>query len=201
MTWMETIEAGGIWAIYLLVGLEYACFPLPSEALLPFAGAFAARTGVPFWQVYLGATLAGLMGCLLCYALGLYGGAPLLAWVERRFPKTRKGLAATRAWFEKHGGVSVLAGRVLPLFRTYISLFAGLSRQPVPKFLALSAVGISVWNLVLVGLGFLLAEHWEAVAGGAQDYMRFVLPIAAVAAFVIILHIRRAAKSSAAPKK
>lgn len=201
MAWMNAIETGGIWAIYLLVGLEYACFPLPSEALLPFAGAFAARTQIPFWQVYAGATLAGLMGCLLCYMLGRFGGAPLFAWIERRFPRTRKGLAATRAWFEKYGGLSVMAGRVLPLFRTYISLFAGAARQPVLRFLALSAVGIAAWNAALVGAGYLLAENWEAVAGGAQNYMRYLLPAAAVAGALVFWRIRRASKRTGLSEK
>ncbi|ADU28253.1 DedA family protein [Ethanoligenens harbinense] len=194
MSWMSAVETYGLWAVFILVALEYACFPLPSEVILPFAGAFAARTDVPFQYVLPGCCAAGLLGCLLCYAVGRSVGGKLLAWVEKRFPIAGKGLCATRAWFEKHGSVSVMLGRVLPLFRTYISLIAGMARQPVWKFTLLSLIGLTVWNTVLVGLGYLLAGQWEAIAYGTRGYMRVALPLVAVGVFVIVLRIRKSAK-------
>lgn len=194
MSWMSTIETYGLWAIFVVVALEYACFPLPSEVVLPFAGAFAARSGASFGFVLPGCCIAGLCGCLLCYTIGRFAGGALLAGVEKRFPQTRNGLAATRMWFDKRGSISVCLGRVLPLFRTYISLFAGTTRMPVWKFSLLSLTGLTVWNTVLVGLGYLLAEHWETVAYGARGYMRVLFPIAAVVLLGIILHIRKSAK-------
>lgn len=194
MSWITAVETYGLWAVFALVALEYACFPLPSEVLLPFAGAFAARTGTPFAQVLPGCCIAGILGCLLCYAVGRFGGCALLAWANKRFPRVGRELASTRTWFEKHGAVSVLAGRILPLFRTYISLFAGMARQPVWKFTILSLIGLSVWNTVLVGLGYLLAGQWENVSRGAQGYMRILFPVTAVLVLAAALSIRKAAK-------
>lgn len=194
MSWMNAVETYGLWAVFVLVALEYACFPLPSEVILPFAGAFAARMDVPFGQVLPGCCAAGLLGCLLCYTVGRTAGGGLLARVEKRFPRAGKALCATRAWFEKYGSASVLFGRVLPLFRTYISLIAGMARQPVWKFALLSLIGLSVWNTALVGLGYLLAGQWETVAYGARGYMRVVLPIMAVGVFLVVLRIRKSAK-------
>lgn len=194
MSWMSAVETYGLWAIFLLVALEYACFPLPSEVVLPFAGAFAARTGTPFWQVFPGCCLSGLLGCLLCYSIGRAAGGTLLDGIESRFPRTRNGLNATRVWFDKHGSASVLFGRVLPLFRTYISLFAGMERMPVPKFSLLSLIGLSIWNAALIGLGYLLGTHWETASYGAQGYMRILFPVVAVAVLLVILHIRKSAQ-------
>lgn len=194
MSWMSAVETYGLWAIFVVVALEYACFPLPSEVVLPFAGAFAARSGVSFWFILPGCCIAGLSGCLLCYTIGRFAGGRLLLWVEKRFPRTQNGLESTRAWFEKRGSIAVLLGRVLPLFRTYISLFAGISRMPVWKFSTLSGIGLTVWNTALVGLGFLLAERWETVVYGARGYMRILFPVVAVVVLLMILRIRRSAK-------
>lgn len=194
MSWMSAVETYGLVAIFIVVALEYACFPLPSEVVLPFAGAFAARNGTSFWFVLPGCCIAGLFGCLLCYTIGRFAGTALFAWMETRFPRTQTGLEATRVWFDKRGSISVCLGRVLPLFRTYISLFAGITRMPVWKFSLLSFIGLTVWNSVLVGLGYILAEHWETIAYGARGYMRILFPIVAVMILAVILRIRKSAK-------
>ena len=189
------IENYGLIAVFILIMLEYACFPLPSEIVLPFAGAYAAIYGVPFYAILFISIAAGLCGCLICYLIGFFGGAALLERLGRRFHKTAAGFEASKQWFDRYGGLSVIIARVLPLCRTYISFISGLSRQKIVKFLALSAVGISVWNLVLVGLGFRLAAHWDIIAVYARRYTFILLPVVIFIVFMIFFRIKKTMSS------
>jgi membrane protein DedA with SNARE-associated domain len=185
------IENYGLAAVFISIMLEYACFPVPSEIVLPFAGAYASIYGVPFWGILLLSVAAGVSGCLICYLIGLLGGAALLDRMELRFPKTAAGTRASKRWFERYGGISVIVGRVLPLCRTYISFIAGLSRQNPLKFLGFSAIGIAVWNLVLVGLGFKLADNWGVISVFARRYTYILLPVVALTVFIIFCRIKK----------
>jgi membrane protein DedA with SNARE-associated domain len=185
------IENYGLIAVFILIMLEYACFPLPSEIVLPFAGAYAAIYGVPFYAILFISIAAGLCGCLICYLIGFFGGAALLERLGRRFHNTAAGFEASKQWFDRYGSLSVIIARVLPLCRTYISFVSGLSRQKLIKFLALSAVGISVWNLVLVGLGFKLAAHWDIIALYARRYTFILLPVVILIVFIIFCQIKK----------
>lgn len=189
------IESYGLIAVFILIMLEYACFPLPSEIVLPFAGAYAAFYGVPFYAILLISVAAGLCGCLVCYLIGFFGGAALLDKLGRRASKTTAGFEASKQWFDRYGSFSVIIARVLPLCRTYISFVAGLSRQKVLKFLALSAIGISVWNLVLVGLGFKLAAHWDIISVYARKYTYILLPVVILIVFTVLCRIKKTMNS------
>lgn len=196
----------GMAAVFLVIALEYACFPVPSELVLPFAGAFAARTGIRFFWMLLISVGAGLAGSLICYLIGYYGGNLVLQKWTLKHPKSKQGLDASRNWFEKYGNLSVMLGRVLPLCRTYISFIAGLSKQSPIKFLLFSAVGITVWNTVLTGLGYQLGAHWETVSVYAEKYQYLLLPAVIVLVFAVVMNIRSKirkssySKSSAAEK-
>lgn len=194
-TLLTFIEHYGMIAVFAAIMLEYACFPVPSEIVLPFAGAYASVCGEPFWKILAVSIAAGLCGCMICYLIGYYGGAPLLERVQRRHKKMAGGVKASRQWFEKYGGISVLIGRVLPLCRTYISFIAGLSRQNVLQFAGLSAIGIAVWNTVLVGLGFKLADHWDKIALYAKRYTYILLPAVILLLFAVVCQIRKRAKN------
>lgn len=192
LNWIQTY---GMAAIFLIVALEYACFPVPSELVLPFSGAFAGARGIPFWQLLLCSVAAGLAGSLLCYLLGRFGGRAV-ARLERRSAGVARGVAASRRWFERYGGASVMFGRVLPICRTYISFAAGLSRQPPLRFVGYSAVGIAVWNLVLTGLGYRLAAHWGEITVFARKYTYALLPVVLVVIFVVVCRIRASARKA-----
>lgn len=172
----------GVPAVLLLIFLEYACFPLPSEIVLPFAGAAAALGGHGFLFILFASVFAGLGGSLVCYVIGRYGGRAVLDWITRKFPKTKAGLEASERQFEKYASFAVGIGRVIPLCRTYISIIAGLSRQPLPSFIGFSSLGIVVWNFILILLGYLLGDNWEQVAG---IYDQFKWPILLIAALLV----------------
>lgn len=193
---LEFINQYGLWAVFFLIILEYACFPVPSELVLPFAGAYAAQTGRAFILVLLLSIGAGLLGALICYAIGYFGGGAFVDKMAKKFPKSRSGLEASQQWFEKYGNLSVMIGRVLPLCRTYISFAAGVVRQSPLPFILNSAVGITVWNLVLVGLGYTLGANWGVVTIYAERYKYILLPVVLLLIFAVILNIIKKNKKS-----
>ena len=146
----NVIENYGLIAIFLVIALEYACFPVPSELVLPLSGAVAAQGKFNFLAVYLLSILAGLIGSYICYAIGRYGGVPLLRKIEARFPKFGGGILIAKEKFEKYSTLSVGLCRVVPLCRTYISFVAGLastSRCSVRRPRRASACGTpSLWG-------------------------------------------------------
>lgn len=114
-TVIEIIQKYGLIAIFFAVFLEYACFPVPSEIVLPLSGAVAAQGGFTFLSVYLICIAAGLGGSLLDYSLARWGGVRMMEKLERRFPKLAGGLEVTRQKFEKYAAFSVGICRVIPL--------------------------------------------------------------------------------------
>ena len=177
----EIIQQYGLWAVFLVIMLEYACFPLPSELVLPLSGAIAAQGEFSFFTVLAVSVTAGLCGSMICYFIGHFGGAPLLKKFIKRFPKTRKGIDTSQHWFAKYSVLSVCLCRIIPLCRTYISLVAGIARQNKGTFLAASAGGILVWNTILVGFGFYFSKNWQVVVGYYEKYKMIVIILAAVA--------------------
>lgn len=160
----------GIFAVFLLVALEYACFPLPSEIILPFTGYLAIKGGYSLVGVIIFSTIMGYIGCLLCYIVGYYGGGYLYSKLYKKMKTWRKGLDSANSFFEKYGNLSVLGCRILPLCRTYISFFAGMFKQSLFKYSVYSIIGILVWNSVLISMGYYLADNWELVSKYLDKY-------------------------------
>ncbi|MCG7526445.1 DedA family protein [Streptomyces sp. OfavH-34-F] len=166
----------------LAVALENLFPPLPSEIILPLTG-FAAGQGVLslasalFWT-----TLGSVVGAAALYWLGALFGRERMYALWERLPLVRvSDLARTEAWFARHGTKAVLLGRMVPVFRSLISVPAGLERMPLPRFLALTAVGSLVWNAVLVLAGYWLGDQWESVGDYVGVLSKAVLLLVAVA--------------------
>lgn len=177
----------GLLGLCLMILLEYACFPISSEIVLPFCGAFAASYQISFFLLIPGSILSGLAGTSLCYLVGRIGGAKLLTALKNRFPKTRKGIEASEEKMERYGALAVCFGRVIPLCRTYIAFIAGSVKQPYSQFFSYSFFGITVWNCILIGLGCLLKSNWNEVQRYYEEYKLFLIGTAVLLAFVIII--------------
>ena len=136
----------GLLGLCLMILLEYACFPISSEIVLPFCGAFAKSYDISFFLLIPGSVLAGLLGTSLCYFIGRIGGTRVLTFLKTKFPKTEKGITASEEKMERYGALAVCFGRVIPLCRTYIAFIAGSMKQPYRQFLTYSFFGITVWN-------------------------------------------------------
>jgi membrane protein DedA with SNARE-associated domain len=183
---ISTLGYGGV---VLLMGIESACIPLPSEIIMPFAG-YLVYTG----QFTLhGAALAGAVGCIVgsipAYYLGQYGGRPLIERYGKYVLLSRHELDLADRLFARHGQWVVLAARLLPVVRTFIAFPAGVARMNMTKFIVYTFVGSYPWCYGLAWVGLKLGEQWNKDPRLKAAFHRFDLAIgvalvAAVAWFV-----------------
>ncbi len=153
----------GSLAIFVLMTLESACIPIPSEVVMPYAGYLAFLHQITVWEAVLVATLANVVGGWIAYAIGIWGGRPFVLRYGKYILLNERHLQRAERWFAKRGEVTVLVGRLLPGLRTFISLPAGVARMPLGRFTLYSAVGSLPWNIVLTLAGFQLGQHWETI--------------------------------------
>ena len=189
-TLLSLFDRYGIFAMILIIFLEYACFPISSEIVLPFSGAVARAENVSFFLLLPLSVLAGLLGTGLCYLAGRIGGDTVLTKLSKRFPKTEKAITASRAKFTKYGAGAVCIGRVIPICRTYIAFVAGAVGQSPSVYFPYSLLGITIWNSALLSLGYFLQGNWGAVSGYYDRYKQYLLPGILCLITMIFLHKR-----------
>ena len=205
---IHVIASLGYVGVALLMAIESACIPLPSEIIMPFAGAvtvasIAAVHGAAPMNIWL-AGLAGAIGCnlgsVVAYFVGAWLGRPFLdktKWV--RFFVTPHELERVDGWFERHGAVMVFVARLLPVVRTFIALPAGIARMNQVKFHVYTFLGSLPWCLALAYAGAKLGENWD----GLRPYFHkfdFVLGIIIVLGAAWFIRSRvRAFKAQSAP--
>lgn len=180
------LSSYGLPAMFLIILLEYACFPVSSEIVLPLCGALAAASGTSYLTLILSSTLAGILGTCICYAIGKFGGTAILDRIMRRFPKTEKPLTASKSKFEHYGTYAVAIGRVIPLCRTYIAFIAGASGMKFIPYLISSLIGITVWNSILTGIGYVMQENWTYATALYEKYKDVMIPVLLIAGLVIL---------------
>ncbi|HLK88928.1 MAG TPA: DedA family protein [Polyangia bacterium] len=154
------VGATGYWGIVVLMALESACVPIPSEIIMPFAGYLAYRGELSLT----GASLAGAFGCVVgscaAYAVGARGGRPAIERWGRWVLVAPHELEIADRWFARWGRSAVFVARLLPVVRTFIALPAGIARMDVWPFVWLTFAGSLPWCAALAYGGFLLAEQW-----------------------------------------
>jgi len=158
---ISVVEQLGYTGVFVAMGVESACIPLPSEVIMPFAG-FVVWKGE---LTLIGVTLAGTAGCLagslVAYFVGGYGGLPLLERYGKYVLIRRSELDRAHTWFARYGEIAVFVGRFLPLVRSFISLPAGVARMDVKKFSLYTVLGSLPWCFGLAVVGVLLGPHWS----------------------------------------
>lgn len=177
----------GVLVIFAAIVLEYACFPLPSEILLPLAGVLCARCGISWSVIYLLSILAGLAGSSFCYGVGRLGGPALLQAVMHRIPRSRAGIEKGQAIFKQYDKRAVCLSRLIPICRTYISFIAGAGGQRWGGFITYSSLGIAVWNAVLLTAGYALGDEWPQIVLYYQRFQYGLLIMLAALAFIWLL--------------
>ena len=193
-TLLHFLSVYGLPAMFLVILLEYACFPVSSEIVLPLCGALAAASGTSYPALILLSTLAGILGTCSCYAVGRYGGTAILERLTRRFPTTEKSLNASKAKFERYGTYAVAIGRVIPLCRTYIAFIAGASGMKFVPYLISSLIGITVWNSVLTGIGYIMQENWTYATALYEKYKDILIPLILI--IILIIFSRKLSKKT-----
>ncbi|MGZ4908880.1 MAG: DedA family protein [Halobacteriota archaeon] len=160
---ITTIEQLGYAGVFVAMLLESAGVPLPSEVIMPFAG-YVAWDGK---LTLIGVTIAGTLGCLagslVLYFVGAYGGRPLLDRYGKYVLIRKSELDRADRWFAKHGEITVLVSRVLPIVRSFFSLPAGMTHMNITKFSLYTTLGSFLWCLALAYVGFFLGPSWSDV--------------------------------------
>lgn len=158
---MGVISAMGYWGVVLLMAIESANIPLPSEIIMPFSGFLVAEGNMNLWLVGLAGAIGCVLGSILSYWLGAWGGRPLIEKYGKYILISHHDLDLADNWFKKYGEITVFVGRLLPVVRTFISFPAGISKMNFTKFIIYSFLGSLPWCIFLAWLGVKLGENWE----------------------------------------
>ncbi|SHE56855.1 DedA family protein [Streptoalloteichus hindustanus] len=176
------MEALGAPGAGLAVALENLFPPIPSEVILPLAGFTASRGDMSLLSAILWTTLGSVVGAIALYAVGAALGRERIRAVAARLPLVKvSDLDRTEAWFARHGVKAVFLGRMIPIFRSLISVPAGVERMSVGLFLAYTTLGSLIWNTLFVLAGYALGENWNVVEEYVGVYSKVVLVVVALA--------------------
>lgn len=149
--------------VFLLMMLESTAAPVPSEAVLPFAGFLVAQGGMDFWLAAMTATLGSIAGSLISYWIGFKGGRPLVNKVGRYLLLHERHLNHTENFFQRYGSITVFVARFVPVVRHLISIPAGVAEMKLKRFVPLTIAGASIWNTFLLWVGITLREQWSTI--------------------------------------
>jgi membrane protein DedA with SNARE-associated domain len=190
----------GLLGVYVLMLLESACIPIPSEATMLFAGFNVSEGHYSLVVVTLVGTFANLTGSWLAYAVGYYGRVDVLEKHGRKLHIKPSHLRTADRWFERHGDATVFFARMVPLVRTFISLPAGVARMPFWRFTVLTFLGCLPWVFMLAFIGQQVGQSWAQWKDSLHyvDYAVVAMVIAG-AALLVIRRRRRGGGDAAIP--
>jgi membrane protein DedA with SNARE-associated domain len=188
----NVIDALGLPGVFLLMTLESACIPVPSEAIMLFAGFNVSEGNMTLFGVVAAGVLGNVVGSLIAYAAGYYGRIELLDQ-NRLLHVNRRHLEWADRWFERHGSATVFFTRMLPIIRTFISLPAGAARMPLGRFVAFTLAGCIPWVLLLAIVGREVGDRWDEWRDKLHYLDYAVLAIVVLGIVYLIVRRRRAA--------
>ncbi len=178
----------------LAVALENLFPPIPSEVILPLAGFAAGQGRIGLFAAIACTTLGSVAGAVVLYYVGRVLGRERVRAIAARLPLVKVAdVDRTEAWFARHGVKSVFLGRMIPIFRSLISVPAGVQRMPLHTFVLFTTLGSLIWNTVFVLAGYWLGDNWHVVEAYAGAFQNAVLAACALAVgcFVVIRLRRR----------
>jgi membrane protein DedA with SNARE-associated domain len=190
---MEKLGAPGAG---LAVALENLFPPLPSEVILPLAGFTASRGDMSYVAALIWTTVGSVVGAIALYLIGAALGRDRMRWIVDKMPLVDlKDFDRAEAFFAKHGGKTVFFGRMIPIFRSLISIPAGIERMPLPKFGLLTLAGSAIWNTIFVTAGFYLGENWPIVERYADVFQKIVIALVVLAIVIFVVRRVRAVRA------
>ncbi len=158
---VATIARLGYAGVVLLMAIESACIPLPSEIIMPFSGYLVYTGRFNLWAVGVAGAFGCVVGSLVAYWVGMYGGRPLIEKYGRYILLSNHDLDLADRWFDRFGEVIVFASRLLPAVRTFIAFPAGVARMNLKKFVIYTFAGSLPWCIGLAYVGQRLGEKWD----------------------------------------
>jgi membrane protein DedA with SNARE-associated domain len=184
---VELMEKLGAPGAGLAIALENLFPPIPSEVILPLAGFTASQGEMNLFAVLLCTTLGSVIGALALYWVGALLGRERTLAIAAKLPLVKiDDITKTEAWFLKHGRKTVFFGRMIPIFRSMISIPAGVERMPLGVFTLLTTTGSLIWNTIFVMAGYTLGENWELVETYVGMGSKTVVAVVALAVLVFV---------------
>ena len=193
---VATISALGYGGVVLLMAIESACIPLPSEIIMPFSGYLVSTGELNLWGVAIAGAVGCVLGSLVAYWVGMYGGRPFIEKYGRYILLSRHDLDIADRWFAKYGEVIVFVSRLLPAIRTFIAFPAGVARMNLTRFVIYTFAGSLPWCLALAYVGQKLGEQWDKDPRLKMWFHRFDFLIGIVGVLFVAWWIWRHVKHS-----
>ena len=188
---VAVISAMGYSGVVLLMAIESACIPLPSEIIMPFAGYLVSRGEMNIWLVGVAGAVGCVLGSLVAYWVGMYGGRPLIEKYGRYVLISRQDLALADRWFSRYGELIIFTSRLLPAIRTFIAFPAGVARMNLTRFVLYTFAGSLPWCLGLAWVGQKLGEQWNKDERLKTLFHRFDFVIGIIGLLAVIWWVRR----------
>lgn len=182
--------------IFLAMFVEGVITPIPSEAILPFAGSLAYEGKFEVWAVIVVATIGATLGSTVAYYIGDYFGRGFIHRYGKYFRLGEEHLERAEKWFEKYGRISIFVGHSLPGTRSFISFPAGIAKMDIRNFVISTFFGALIWNTVLVLLGYFLSSQIGAIEG-FFEYLDVIVIIAVLAVIIIYFYWRKKKRAQA----
>jgi membrane protein DedA with SNARE-associated domain len=193
---VATISTLGYGGVVLLMAIESACVPLPSEIIMPFAGYLVYKGQFNLWAVGVAGAFGCVLGSWVAYYVGLYGGRPMIEKYGRYVLLSRHDLDLADRWFARYGEVIVFFSRLLPVIRTFIAFPAGVARMNLTRFTLYTFLGSLPWCIGLAYVGQILGEQWDKNETLKTWFHRFDFLIGAAILLGAIWWVRRHFKHS-----
>src|ERR1043166_6149656 len=196
---VATIAKRGYAGIILLMAIESACIPLPSEIIMPFSGYLVSRGELNLWWVAVAGAVGCVLGSLVAYWVGMYGGRPVIEKYGRYILLSRHDLDLADRWFAKYGEVIVFVSRLLPAVRTFIAFPAGVARMNLTRFVIYTFAASLPWCIGLAYVGQKLGEQWDKDDRLKTWFHRFDFVIGILVVLAVTWWIWRHVKHSRVP--
>lgn len=174
--------------IILLMAIESACIPLPSEIIMPFSGYLVHTGTLRMWAVVVAGATGCVVGSLIAYAVGAWGGRPLIEKYGKYILISHHDLDLADHWFDRHGEITIFIGRLLPVVRTFIAFPAGVARMGLWRFNLYTFLGSAIWCWALAWIGKKLGENWNTLG---VYFHRFDAVIGIVLLIFVVWYVRR----------
>lgn len=159
----EILESWSYFGAFVLMLLESMIAPVPSEVVMTPLGMLVAQNKLSLWMVVAASSAGSIAGSLISYAMGAWGGKPLVLKFGKYLLLNEHHLEWTEKWFHKHGDSTIFIGRFIPVVRHLISIPAGVGRMPLPQFCIFTLLGATLWNGFLLWLGMKLQDNWTSI--------------------------------------
>jgi membrane protein DedA with SNARE-associated domain len=189
----QTIGDHGVPAVFLLMTLESACIPVPSEVIQLFAGYLVSQHKMALVAAILAGTLGNVVGSWIAWGVGATGGRPFIERYGKYLHVTPKRMELADRWFERYGNKVVFWSRMLPIVRTFISLPAGVARMPFGRFTLYTFLGALPWCTGLTLLGVQVGQNWKTWEARLKYFDYAVAALLVVGVVILVRKWRRAA--------